>query len=136
MKGCSFCAIRDGRVYAHKLWENRKFLAFLDINPVNPGHTLLIPKKHVEYVFDMDNELYSGIFKVAKSLSTPIAKAIRSKRIGIAIEGFAVPHVHIHMVPVKRCNELDPNRAKKATMKELDQVARRIRKEIKKTRVG
>src|SRR5688572_30307020 len=110
MRKCIFCSIINNEAPSYKIWEDQNFCAFLDINPVNTGHTLLIPKAHIEYIFDMDELLYSKIFQVAKFLSKPINDAMQSRRIGVAIEGFGVPHVHIHLVPINRLSDLDPNK--------------------------
>ena len=123
---CVFCKIKNGELPSHKIYEDDNFLAFLDVNPINPGHLLLIPKKHVDYVFDLQEPLYSEMFKVAKKISKNLKKVMKAKRIGIAVEGFAVPHVHIHLVPINHENELDPHRAKEATPEELYKVAKKI----------
>jgi len=103
---CIFCKIIRGEVPSFKVWEDENFLAFLSIEPINPGHTLVIPKKHIDYVFDLKEPLYSQMFKVAKKISKNLKKVMKAKRIGIAVEGFSVPHVHIHLVPINNENEL------------------------------
>lgn len=123
---CIFCKIKNGELPSYKVYEDENFLSFLDIHPINPGHLLLIPKKHVDYVFDLEEPLYSKMFKVAKKISKNLKKVMKAKRIGIAVEGFAVPHVHIHLVPINNGNELDPHRAKEATPEELSKVAKRV----------
>lgn len=132
MENCIFCKIVEGLEPAHKIWENEELLAFLSIHPCNPGHICLIPKIHVDYVFDLENALYFGIFQVAKQLSAPLKKATNAKRIGIAIEGFSVPHVHLHLVPLYNVAELDPHRHIKQTAEELMETAEKIRNEIKR----
>lgn len=127
MESCIFCQILKGSAPAHKIWENENFFAFLDVNPVNPGHTMIIPKHHLDYVFDLEEPLYSELFKVAKELSEPIQRAMEASRIGVVIEGFGVSHLHVHLVPINKVNELDPTRAKRATMEELAQIADRIK---------
>ena len=131
MSGCVFCKIVKGGLTSEKIWENKDFFAFLDANPVNLGHTLLIPKNHVDYIFDLEEPLYSEIFKISKRLSGSLKKATKAKRIGIAVEGFSVPHTHIHLIPLNGANELDPCRAVKATQEELSKIAVKIRKQIK-----
>ncbi len=130
MDNCIFCKILNGSAPSHKIWENENFLAFLDINPVNPGHTMIIPKHHIDYVFDLDEPLYSELFQVSKQLSEPIRKAMQAKRIGVVIEGFSVSHLHVHLVPINGVNELNPTRAKRATAEELAAVAISIRNEL------
>ena len=131
MSGCKFCLMSEGKLSCHKVWEDSRFLAFLDIHPISPGHTLLIPKPHMEYIFEMDEQLYLELFRIARELSGPIRRVTGSKRIGIAVEGFSVPHVHIHLVPVNEVNELDPNRAAKATDEELSVVAAKVRAKLR-----
>ncbi len=130
MDNCIFCKILSGTALSHKIWENENFFAFLDINPVNPGHTLIIPKHHIDYVFDLEEPLYSELFAVSKQLSEPIRKAMRAKRIGVVIEGFGVSHLHVHLVPINGINELNPTRAQRATTEELQAIAISIRKEL------
>lgn len=120
----------NGSAPAHKVWENENFLAFLDINPVNPGHTMIIPKHHIDYVFDLEEPLYSELFQVAKVLSEPIKRATHAVRIGVVIEGFSVSHLHVHLVPINGVNELNPTKAKRATAAELEMVAINIRNEL------
>jgi histidine triad (HIT) family protein len=127
METCVFCDIIKGLEPAHRVWESEDFLAFLTRRPCNPGHTLLIPKTHVDYVFDLVEPLYSNIFRAAKQLSAPIKQATDAKRVGIAIEGFSVPHVHLHLVPLYGVSELDPHRHVEQTQQELSEVAGRIR---------
>jgi histidine triad (HIT) family protein len=133
MSDCKFCLISEGMFPCHKVWEDSKFLAFLDVNPINAGHTLLIPKPHVEYIFEMNEQAYSELLAAARKLSEPIRRAAGSKRVGMAVEGFSVPHVHIHLVPVNQMNELNPNRAVPATDEELSSMVRRIRTELDAT---
>lgn len=130
MDTCIFCKILNGALPAYKVWENENFLAFLDINPVNPGHTLIIPKHHIDYVFDLEEPLYSELFQITKDLAEPLQRAMQAKRIGVVIEGFSVPHLHVHLVPINNVNELNPTRAKRATPEELAAVAVKIRGEL------
>ncbi len=127
MKSCIFCELINGKVGAVKIYEDDKFFAFLDAKPLNPGHTLLIPKRHVDYIFDMEEPLYSEIFKMAKKLSRPIQAATQAKKIGLSIEGFGVAHTHVHLIPIYKGHEMDPGRAKPATEKELQETAEKIK---------
>ena len=130
MQTCNFCRIIEGAEPAHRVWESADFLAFLTRRPCNPGHTLLIPKTHVDYVFDLEEPLYSDIFRTAKQLAGPIRRVTGADRIGVAIEGFSVPHVHLHLVPLYQVSELDPHRHVEQTQQELAGMAGRIRREI------
>jgi len=127
MENCLFCKIVKEDLPSYKIWENERFLAFLDINPINLGHTVLISKKHVDYIFDLEEPLYSEMFKIAKQLSKALKQAIGSKKVGLVVEGFAVPHAHIHLVPINEGNELNSSRAKKGDPEELFKIAENIR---------
>lgn len=127
MGTCVFCDIIKGVEPAHRVWESEEFLAFLTRRPCNPGHTVLIPKVHVDYVFDLEDPLYSSIFRAARQLAEPIRQATGAARTGIAVEGFSVPHVHLHLVPLHGVSELDPHRHTDQTQQELAEMARRIR---------
>jgi histidine triad (HIT) family protein len=130
MSDCIFCKIIAGEIPSEKVWEDEKFIAFLDINPVNPGHTLLIPKEHVDYLFDVDDPLYSEMFLAAKKVSGPLKKAMMSQRVGVVVEGLLVPHVHIHLIPISAPGELDAKRSTKMEPDELSKIANRIKEEI------
>lgn len=130
MAECKFCSIRDHEIPAFILWEDEDLLAFLDANPFNPGHTLLVTKKHVDDVFKLDDDLYTALFRAVRQLSRPLRLATNAKRIGIAVEGFTVPHVHVHLVPVNNPSELDPARATKASGESLAEMSERIMKYV------
>ncbi len=123
---CIFCKIIKDEIPAYKVWENDNFLAFLDINPINPGHILLIPKKHFEEIFDLDNDLYNEVFQIIKKISKLLKNIMNAKKIGVIIEGFGVSHAHIHLVPIYNGNELNPERAKKATEEELKEMQNKL----------
>jgi histidine triad (HIT) family protein len=112
------------------VWEDKEFIALLDINPIKPGHTLVIPKEEVDSIFDLSEEQYKKIWEIVKFLASPLQKATQAKRIGIAVEGFGVPHTHIHLVPVNNTCDLDPNKSKKATQEELETMHSQILNEI------
>ncbi len=123
-----FCKIIDGSVPAHKVYEDNDFIAFLDIKPISLGHTLLVPKKHYEYIFDLPEELYLKIFFVAKRLAPAIQKAAASIQTGVAIEGFGVPHAHIHLIPINAINGVDPCKQHPETEENLVKMAQEISK--------
>jgi len=130
MDDCIFCMIASGKIPCAKVAEDENFIAFLDINPINPGHTLVIPKKHVESVFDLDKAGYSGLFEMSRRLSLPIQKAMGAGKMGLVIEGFLVPHAHVHLVPLNHGGELSFSRAKKAEAKDLASALARIRQQL------
>ncbi len=96
-----FTKIVNGEIPAWKVAEDENFLAFLDIFPVAKGHTLVIPKKEVDYLFDLDEETYVGLQLFAKKVAIGIQKAIPCKKIGVMVLGLEVPHAHIHLVPMQ-----------------------------------
>lgn len=127
MADCIFCKIVSGDIPAEKVYEDDMFFAFLDIKPINPGHTLILPKQHVDQIFDVDDPLYGEIFRLAKRLSSPLKKVAASPRVGLVVEGFGVPHVHVHLIPIYKGNELNPERAKTATPEELKEMGDKLR---------
>jgi histidine triad (HIT) family protein len=131
MADCIFCKIIGKEIPKRILWENDHFLVFLDVMPVQPGHLLIIPKEHIENAFDMPDSLYEELFTTAKALSTPLKKAMNSARIGMVIEGFGVPHTHLHLVPINKSHDLDSGNARPASHEELDAIADKIEEKIK-----
>ena len=126
MENCIFCKIIKGEIPSVKIWEDGNFLAFLDINPINPGHTVLIPKKHDDYLFDLEDEEYKELMLKAKKIAKMLKNKLKPKRVGLAVEGFFVPHIHIHLVPLNKGNELNPERAKNMGAEELNKIAKMI----------
>lgn len=124
---CIFCKIVKGEIPAVKIFEDEKHFAFLDMNPINSGHTLLIPKKHIEYLFDLNDSEYSELMLKAKHLAKLLKNKLEPKRVGIAVEGFFIPHAHIHIVPLNKGNELNPERAKPMSKEELNKLAEKIK---------
>ena len=110
-KECVFCKIVAGKIPDYRVWEDDKFIAFLDLRPFSDGHTLVVPKEHYEYVFDMPLPKYGDLFTAARQVAPAIAKVTKAPRVGMVVEGFGVPHVHLHLVPIYHGNELDPHRA-------------------------
>jgi histidine triad (HIT) family protein len=126
MDDCVFCQIVEGLLPAHKIWEDEHFLAILDINPNTPGHTLVLPKIHEPYVFDLEPDLYSSLFELARKLSKPILEVTKAKRIGVVIQGFTVPHVHLHLIPMNDVHDLENARATPASESELSSMTLEI----------
>src|SRR3954463_1488469 len=102
-----FSKIISGEIPAYIVAESIDFLAFLDINPLVEGHVLVIPKKEVDYIFDLDDETYAGLMIFVKIVAAGIEKAIPCERIGIAVIGLEVPHVHIHLVPLNNMDDIN-----------------------------
>jgi histidine triad (HIT) family protein len=125
-----FSKIINGEIPCHKIAETDDFLAFLDVFPCAVGHTLVVPKKEIDYIFDLEDELYIGLMKFAKSIEPAIKKAIPCKRIGVAVIGLEVPHAHVHLLPLNSMADMDFNDKLKVTQEELAETAERIRAEL------
>ena len=125
-----FTKIIDGEIPAHKILENEKYLAFLDLRPVNPGHTLVIPKQEIDYIFDIEDELLKGLMVFAKKVAKAIKKAFPCKKVGMMVAGIEVPHAHVHLIPINSVNDLNFARAKNTPQEELAQAAEKIRKHL------
>lgn len=95
-----FSRIVAGEIPCYKVAEDERFFAFLDISPVAKGHTLVIPKKEVDYIFDLDDETYAGLMAFARRVARALEKSIDCKRVGVAVMGLEVPHTHIHLIPI------------------------------------
>lgn len=121
-----FSRIIKGEIPCYKIAENDKFFAFLDINPVQNGHTLVVPKREVDYIFKMDDAELAEMMVFAKKVAKAVEKAIPCTRIGVAVIGLEVPHTHIHLIPIT--NEGDMNFAKKhnLTEDEFKEIQRKI----------
>lgn len=130
---CIFCRIVEGRAPAHVVWEDAEHLAFLDIHPISPGHVLLVPRAHVEWVDQLTPEAHARLFARVQLLSRPVAAAAGAPHTGIAVEGYGVPHAHVHLVPIRRGSDLDPCRQSPATEAELRTAAERLRAAISST---
>jgi histidine triad (HIT) family protein len=123
-----FSKIINGEITAHKVAEDDNYLAFLDINPLVMGHTLVIPKKEVDYIFDLDDETYNGLWSFAKTVAAKIEKSVKCKRVGIAVIGLEVPHTHIHLIPLQNVDDINFSRPKlKPDNSELAEIASKIR---------
>lgn len=102
-----FTKIINGEIPSHKIAENDRFLAFLDIMPLAKGHTLVIPKKQIDYIFDIDDKLLSDLFVFSKKVAKKIEKAIKCERIGVSVIGLEVPHAHIHLIPMNSVSDMN-----------------------------
>jgi histidine triad (HIT) family protein len=126
-----FSRIVEGEIPAYKVAETEDYLAFLDVNPLVRGHVLVIPKVEVDYIFDLDDELYLGLQAFAKKVATGLKKAIPCIRIGVAVIGLEVPHVHIHLVPMNGMDDLNFSKLKlKLEAKVFEETAAAISKEV------
>jgi len=123
-----FTKIVNGEIPSYKIAETSDYYAFLDINPLAQGHTLVIPKQEVDYIFDIEDELYKGLFSFAKKVGKAIEAVVPCKRIGITVIGLEVPHTHIHLIPINSIYDMDFKQAKlKFEAEEFEQIASAIR---------
>lgn len=127
---CVFCRIVEGRAPAHVVWSDAEHVAFLDTRPITAGHVLLIPRAHVPWVDRLAPEAHARLFARVRALAGPVAAAAGAPHAGIAVEGYGVPHAHVHLVPVWRAGDLDPCRQAPATDAELRAAADRLRAAI------
>jgi histidine triad (HIT) family protein len=102
-----FTKIINGDIPAYKISENNKFLAFLDVNPLQKGHTLVVPKQEIDYIFDLEDDLLAEMIVFAKRVSKQIKNAFPCNRIGMAVIGLEVPHAHIHLIPINKMNDMN-----------------------------
>jgi histidine triad (HIT) family protein len=123
-----FTKIVKGEIPCHKIAEDERFLAFLDINPLAKGHALVIPKLEVDYIFDLDDKLLADLNIFAKKVARAIEKSVKCKRIGVAVIGLEVPHAHIHLVPLNHINDLNFENPKlKLTQNEFEEISAKIK---------
>ena len=122
-----FSKIIAGEIPCYKVAENSDYYAFLDINPLAKGHVLVIPKKEVDYIFDLDDETLGNMMIFSKRVALAIKKAIPCKRIGVSVIGLQVPHAHIHLVPISKESDIHFSRPKgKLSSEELKEIAAAI----------
>ncbi len=123
-----FTKIVAGEIPSYRIAEDENYYAFLDINPLSKGHTLVIPKKEVDYLFDVEDELLGGMMIFAKKVARAIDEVIDCKRVGLAVLGLEVPHAHIHLIPINHLSDIDFSRPKlKFSDDEFRETAAKIR---------
>jgi histidine triad (HIT) family protein len=126
-----FSRIVSGEIPAYKVAEDKDYLAFLDINPLKEGHTLVIPKREVDYIFDLDPELQSGLWVFASSVAKGIQKVIPCRRIGVTVIGLEVPHAHVHLIPLTGMHDMDFSKPKLTPAPHrMEELAAQIREAI------
>jgi histidine triad (HIT) family protein len=123
-----FTKIINGEIPAYKIAENDKFLAFLDVNPNAKGHTLCIPKQEINKIFDMDEDLYLELMQFSRKIAVALEKAIDCKRVGMAVVGLEVPHVHIHLIPLNEMDEMRFVNKVKLEKEEFEDLVKQIKK--------
>lgn len=126
-----FTRIINGEIPSYKIAENDKFFAFLDINPLQVGHTLVIPKQEVDVFFDLSDELLAEILVFSKSIAKAIKEYTKCDRVGVSVIGLEVPHAHVHLIPINGMNDMNFANPKKAYSKEeFEEIAKSIRERI------
>jgi histidine triad (HIT) family protein len=126
-----FSKIVSGEIPAHVVAETTEFMAFLDVNPLVMGHVLVIPKKEIDYIFDMDDESYFGITLFAKIVAKGLKKAFPCRKVGVAVIGLEVPHAHIHLIPMNNVSDMNFAKEKlKPSQEELAEAAIKIKAQL------
>ncbi|MBX0335276.1 HIT family protein [Pontibacter sp. HSC-14F20] len=129
MEPSIFTKIVNGEIPAYKIAEDDRYLAFLDVFPTTKGHTLVIPKQQIDYLFDLEDALYLGLMAFAKRVAAAVEKAVPCKRIGIAVVGLEVPHAHVHLIPLNKMADMNFANKQQFSKEEFEEVAENIRKE-------
>jgi len=123
-----FTKIINGEIPCHKIAEDENFIAFLDVMPLAEGHTLVVPKKEIDYIFDLEDDLLAGLMIFAKKIAPALQQAIPCRRIGVSVIGLEVPHTHVHLIPLNTMNDINFTREKlKPSQEELKATADKIR---------
>ncbi|HMP89735.1 MAG TPA: HIT family protein [Kiritimatiellia bacterium] len=122
-----FTKIIRGEIPCHKIAENDRYFAFLDIRPIRPGHTLVVPKVETDYIFDLDDDVLGGIMNFSRPIAKALEKSVPCARVGIIVAGLEVPHAHVHLVPFNAIGDLSFANARPETQEHLAEVANRIR---------
>lgn len=122
-----FTRIINGEIPCYKIAESDTCFAFLDINPLAQGHTLVVPKKEVDYIFDVDDDLYVELMQFAKKVASAIEKVVPCERIGVTVIGLEVPHAHVHLIPINAINDMNFAKPKvQLTQDEFTELAKQI----------
>lgn len=126
-----FTKIINGDIPSYKIAEDENCYAFLDINPLKAGHTLVVPKNETDYLFDLNNESYQQLFAFAKKVAIALKSKVPCKRIAVVVLGFEVPHAHIHLIPIDNESEIDfTNSRVKLSKEEMQAIANEVNKEF------
>lgn len=126
-----FTKIINEEIPCYKVAENEKFIAFLDINPLYEGHTLVVPKEEINYYFDLPDDLMAEMNVFAKKVSKAIKKSVSCERIGVAVVGLEVPHAHIHLIPINKVHDISFAKPRvKFTAEEFQGIAEKINKNL------
>ena len=126
-----FTKIIKKEIISYTVYEDSDVIAFLDINPIKMGHTLVVPKKQIDYIFDLDNDDYNKLWTTTKKIANGLRKSVVCRRVGISVVGFEVPHCHIHLIPINTISDMSFDNIYDYNSSEMTDIAERIRKNIK-----
>jgi histidine triad (HIT) family protein len=127
-----FTKIINGEIPSYKIAENDNYYAFLDVFPVAKGHTLVVPKKEIDYIFDLDDDLLAGMHVFAKKIAKALEKSVPCKRIGTAVVGLEVPHAHLHLIPINNISDISFEHPKlKLSETEFKEILEKIKANLK-----
>lgn len=127
METSLFTKIVNGEITAYKVAEDDRYLAFLDMFPTTKGHTLVIPKQQVDYIFDLEEDLYIGLMAFARKVAVAVEKVVPCKRIGVAVVGLEVPHAHVHLIPLNSMQDMNFANKQKFSKEEFEETAAKIK---------
>ena len=125
-----FTKIVNGEIPCYKIAEDENYLAFLDVNPNAKGHTLCIPKQEINKIFDMEEDLYLGLMKFSRKVAKAVEKTVECKRIGVAVVGLEVPHVHVHLIPLHDMDDMRFQRKVSLTKEEFEELTKAIQSNL------
>ena len=125
-----FTKIIKKEISSFTVYEDTDVISFLDINPVTMGHTLVVPKKQVDYIFDLDSDDYNKLWATTKKIANGLKKSVICRRIGISVVGFEVPHCHIHLIPINTIRDMNFDNLYASNPSEMSDIAERIKKNI------